>query len=101
MLIFNTTYLVSDKMHGVWNKWVREHLIPFMTGSNYFTQPQIAKVYTQEEQEGTSFSVQFHIADLAALEDWNNRYGAEFQKNCSEKFGTEVLFFSTVLEIME
>lgn len=101
MLIFNTTYLVSDKAHGAWHKWLHEHLIPFMIESSYFSKPQIAKVLGGEEQDGTSFSVQFHIADMQSLQQWNEKYGLDFHQNCTTKFGTEVIFFSTVLEIVE
>jgi len=101
MLIFNTTFLVSDKVHGAWIKWVREQHIPFMLESELFTKPQVAKVLTNEEQDGTSYSVQFHIADMKSLEQWNKQYGPMFQQNCSTTFGTEAIFFATVLEVIE
>ncbi|MBP8783649.1 MAG: DUF4286 family protein [Paludibacter sp.] len=101
MLIFNTTYLVSDKVYGKWIKWIREENIPYMLQSGYFDKPQIAKVYANEEQEGESFSVQYHVAGLDELEQWHLKYAAEFQSNFRSKFGEEVIFFATVLEIMD
>lgn len=101
MLIFNTTYLVSDKAHGAWLKWVREQHIPFMLDSAYFTQPQVARVITSDKEEGTSFSVQFRISDMRTLKLWNREYSAAFQENFTKQFGTEVLFFTTVLEMIE
>ncbi|MDD4971778.1 MAG: DUF4286 family protein [Paludibacter sp.] len=101
MLIFNTTYLVSDKVHGIWLKWVREQHIPFMLESTYFTQPQVARVITSAEQDGTSFSVQFHVLDMHTLKLWNKEYSQLFQEKCSQQFGTEVIFFTTVLEVVE
>jgi hypothetical protein len=101
MLIFNITFLVSDKVHGSWLKWVREEHIPFMLNSTYFTQPQVARIITSDKEDGTSFSVQFHINDMRTLKKWNQEYSNVFQQNCSQNFGTEVLFFTTVLEIVE
>jgi len=101
MLIFNTTYLVSDKAHGPWLKWVREQHIPFMLNSTYFSQPQVARVITSAEQDGTSFSVQFHVQDMHTLKLWNKEYSLLFQEKCSQQFGTEVIFFTTVLEVVE
>lgn len=101
MFIFNTTYLVSDKAHGDWLTWVKEHLIPFMLDSTYFSQPQVARVITSDKQDGTSFSVQFHVQDMRTLKSWNKEYSLLFQENCSQQFGTEVIFFTTVLEIIE
>lgn len=101
MLIFNTTFLVSDKAHGPWLKWVREQHIPFMLESEMFTKPQVAKVFSNEDQEGTSYSVQFHVTDLVTLENWHIKYAKNFEQNFAEKFGPEVIFFATVLEVIE
>lgn len=101
MLIFNTTFLVSDALHGKWMKWVKEEHIPFMLTSETFTQPQLAKVYSQEDQEGTSFSLQFLVSDLSELEKWHMDYAVAFEKIMLEKFGSEVLFFATILEIID
>ena len=101
MLIFNTTFLVADRVHGAWLKWVREEHIPFMLSSEMFSKPQIAKVFSAEEQDGTSYSVQFHIADMPTLENWHIEYAKEFEQNFSKKFGTEVIFFATVLELIQ
>ncbi len=100
MLIFNTTYLVSDKAYGAWQKWIHEHLIPFMLDSSYFSMPQVAKVIGGEQQDGTSFSVQFRVADMKTLQLWSSKYAVEFQRNCTKQFGEEVIFFTTVLEIV-
>ena len=101
MLIFNTTFLVSDKATDAWLQWVQQEYIHFMVGSTYFSKPQVAKVLIDEEQDGTSYSVQFHVLDMEMLQLWNQGYGATFQENCAREFGTEVIFFSTVLEIVE
>lgn len=101
MLIFNTTYLVSDKAHGSWLKWIREQHIPFMLDSTYFSLPQVARVITSAEQEGTSFSVQFRVNDMRTLKQWNQEFSAIFKEGCAREFGTEVAFFTTVLELVE
>jgi hypothetical protein len=101
MFIFNTTYLVSDKVHGAWLKWIREQHIPFMLNSSYLTQPQVARIITSAEQDGTSFSVQFHVKDMHTLKQWNKEYSQLFQDNCAKQFGTEVIFFTTVMELVD
>ena len=100
MFIFNTTFLVSDKAHGAWIKWIKEEYIPFVLKSELLTQPQVTKILSAEEQDGTSFSVQFHAADAASLEMWRKQYENECQMNCFKTFGTEALSFSTVMEVI-
>jgi hypothetical protein len=101
MLIFNTTYLVSDKSRSAWLTWVKEQHIPFMLDSTYFSNPQVARVITSAEQEGTSFTVQFHVNDMRMLKQWNQKFNAIFKENCSGQFGSEVVFFTTVLDLIE
>jgi len=101
MFIFNTTYLVSDKVHDTWLKWVKEEHIPFMMNSTLFTQPQVARVITSAKEDGTSFSVQFHVRDMQTLKIWNKEFSLLFQNKCSGKFGSEVVFFTTVLELVD
>ncbi len=100
MLIYNTTYLVADKQLQAWIKWVNEEHIPFMLECG-FSKPQIAKVLTADpEQDGTSLSLQFNIPDLLQLSKWDEKYGDTVFKRLAERIGTEVLAFSTVLEIL-
>lgn len=100
MLIFNITFLVSDAALAAWYKWTPEQFIPFMLQFKPFSQPQVAKIISSHVQEGTSFSVQFHIRDMETLNIWNGRFGKAFQENCTREFGNDVIFFTTVLEII-
>lgn len=101
MLIFNTTFLVSDKKYGVWYKWLYEHHIPAMLGSGYFFQPQLAKVLTADPQDGTSYSLQFHVNSMKELALWEEQNMENFLQDFSECFSEDVLLFTTILEIME
>jgi len=101
MLIFNTTFVVSDRAYGPWLKWVREQHIPFMLEWEGFSKPQLAKVFSQDNQDGTSYSVQFHVDNLETLENWHIQHARSFEQKFAEKFGDEVIFFATILEIIE
>ena len=101
MLIFNTTYKVATNQNENWLEWMNNQHIPFMLESGLFSKPQIAKVLGSEDNEGLSFSVQFLIQDIDSLMDWHRENAVSFQNNCSAKFGTEVVFFTTVLELID
>lgn len=100
MLIYNTTYLVSDRQYGPWIKWIREEHIPFMVECG-FEKPQIAKVLSADpEQEGTSVTVQFHIGNMHQLSIWDEQYAESLLAGMAERFGADVQAFSTVLELL-
>lgn len=100
MLIFNTTYKVTTDFTEKWLNWIRNDHVPFMLKPGVFSNPQIAKVVGSEDEEGVSYSVQFHIADMNTLIAWHNDYALIFQNSCAKEFGTSVNFFSTVLEVV-
>lgn len=101
MIIFNTTYLVSESSCEAWLEWVRNQHIPFMMSTDCFTLPQLSKVITEDPQDGISFALQFTTANLDTLTDWSRRYENSFREELSRLFGTDVLCFSTFLEIMD
>ena len=100
MLIYNTTYLVADNQLEKWTHWLREDYLAFMLESG-FSNAQVAKVLTSDpQQEGSSISVQFHVADVAALNRWSEQYAEDREREFAMIFGSEVLSFTTVLEII-
>lgn len=101
MLIFNITFLVSENVSDRWLNWVSNQHIPFMVSTGFFTQPQLAKVLSDHGQEGTSYSVQFHITNHAKLDEWHQLHAEEMQRECRANFGEEVLFFTTALELLQ
>jgi hypothetical protein len=101
MLIFNITFLVADKVADKWLQWVNNTLIPDMLASGYFTEPQLAKVLGNHGQDGTSYAVQYHVADMDILENWHREHGSVMERNCASLFGEDVLLFTTVLELIK
>jgi len=101
MYIFNTTFLVSDKLYGAWFKWLYEHHIPTMLNSGCFDKPQVAKVMNSKSERGTSYCVQFRVANTELLETWNLKHADIFMADFDKRFGTDILFFSTTLELIE
>jgi len=101
MLIFNTTYKVSTDFRDSWLQWIHDFHIPFMLEAGTFSSPQIARVVGSEDEQGISFSVQFRIDDMELLKNWHRVNATAFQNNCRERFGNNVIFFTTVLELID
>lgn len=100
MLIYNTTYLIADRKFGPWIKWLREIHIPFMLSCG-FSNPLAAKILTADsEQEGTSIAVQFQIQNFQLLKIWDEENAEAILNDLSERFGSEVLSFATVMEML-
>ena len=100
MIIFNTTYCVPETVFEKWNSWIQEFYIPRMLETGYFKEPRMCKVLNPAEDSENSYSLQFHAESMDNLLSWNDTFGKEFENDFSKKFGTEVLYFSTILEIL-
>ena len=100
MVIFNSTYCVSLSDFPKWENWIKDIYIPKMIGTGYFSEPKVLKIMKQDEDSDDSYSVQFTAQSMEDLLDWNDKYGEEFSREFSCFFGTDVLYFSTILEVL-
>lgn len=101
MIIYNTTYLVSDKAYASFLKWIKTKHIPQLLESGYFKNPRVCKVLTEEQQDGTSVSVQLEAENIKAVTKWKEKHGDLFHMELSSLFSEEVLCFSTCMEVIE
>ncbi len=101
MIIYNTTYLVSDKVYRPFLNWVKATHIPELVNSGYFKNPRVCKVLTEEKQEGTSVSIQLEAQNLEAVTTWNEKHGDLFRMELASLFSEEVLYFCTNMEVIE
>lgn len=100
MFILNLTFLVTEPLIPSWNEWVHTLFIPSITGTGIFHTPQLTKVHSENQEDGISFALQFHTASAENIQDWLTSYGNELQKVCTGRFGGNVLFFATTLEVL-
>lgn len=101
MIIYNTTYCVSDKVYGAFLKWLKEKHLPHMLASGYFEHATVSRVLSEEIQEGSSISVQLKASNFEAVARWKEESGDLFEMEISSHFSVEVLHFSTFLEVIE
>ena len=100
MIIYNTTFHISDKVYAGFLKWIKEKHIPQMTASGCFSDARVSKVITEDAQEGTSVSVQLTAESMDAVAEWNEQHGDLFKMEIASLFSEEVLYFCTFMEII-
>lgn len=101
MLIFNTTFLAHQKVHDAFMQWLLEEYIPHMKNQGLFSQPQVAKVNIDNQNlDENSYSVQFHTPDMNELNAWREKEEKIILEKLFANFGTDVLSFSSVLDIV-
>lgn len=101
MIIYNTTYHIADSHECEFVEWIKSRYIPRAVECGTLTQPQLALVMGREEgSDGNSYSLQFHVQGVDALESWYRRTGAVLVSELERQFGTHVAGFSTLMQVL-
>lgn len=100
MLIYNITFHVANSVENQWLNWIKNTQIPFLLQSGLLFDPQLTRILNDQQEDGKSYALQVKCNDMQLLTKWHNLYSADFQKNCTDAFRQDLLFFATVLEII-
>ncbi len=100
MYIYNTTFCLEDSVLDAWKQWLDEEYIPLMTGDGSFSELHILRVLTENAGDALSVSVQFSVETLVKIDRWRKQKEQLLAASVNRLFGTKVLYFSTVLEVL-
>ncbi len=102
MLVFYTTFHLSEKFYDEGLKYLRTVYIPAAIRSGQLSSPRLQRVLGEVEgAEGISLSVQFSVSDEDTLHDWLADEGTVLHQALIAKFGHEMAGFSTLLEELD
>ncbi len=98
MIIYNVTINIENDVREEWLQWMKQKHIPDVMATGYFTENKICKVLVDEEQ-GTTYSIQYTCANLKDLEDYRREHAPRLQKEVSDKYANKFVAFRTVMEV--
>ena len=101
MIIYNTTFHLDDEVHNECLEYLKNEYIPQALQKSLLSEPRLALIHRQHEEEGTSYSLQFKAKDLETLEIWMEGIGQDLQEDLTARFGSKVCGFMTLLEEIE
>jgi len=100
MIIYNVTCNVETQISEEWMNWMKEVHIPEVMKCGIFTVCQINKVLISNE-EGETFAVQYSCPTMKDLHNYQVNFSTSLQKKHSDRYGTKVVAFRTLLEVIE
>ena len=101
MIIYNVTVKVDSEIQADWLEWMQSVHIPNVMDSGCFTGYDIMRLRYPKDDEGKTFAFQYYCADMEQLEKYHRDYATELQREHSEKFGSGVAAFRTILERLD
>ncbi len=99
MIIYNVTINIENDVRDEWVQWMKTIHIPEVMRTGYFLESKICKVLVDEEQ-GTTYSVQYTCASMKDIEDYKREHAPRLQKEVSNKYGSKLVAFRTLLEVL-
>lgn len=97
MILYNVTINVDDDVHHEWLNWMKTVHIPDVLATGCFLEGRLFRINV-EEQEGTSYSVQYRAATMAEYEHYRATFAPALQQETAAKFGGKFVAFRTLLE---
>lgn len=101
MIIYNVTVKIDKDIEREWLAWMQGIHIPQVMQTGCFTGNDIMRLRYPKDDEGETFAVQYYCADMKQLETYHRDFAAALQRDHSEKFGSRVAAFRTILERLE
>jgi len=98
MIVYNTTFHIEKDILEESLVYLKEQYIPKAIASGFMQHPCLRRVMHTAEDEGISFSVQFHVKNVDTLNFWMQNEGSVIHKELVSRFGNKIVGFTTLLE---
>jgi hypothetical protein len=100
MLIYNVTINVTWAIHENWLQWMKEKHIPEAMSKNCFTGYRFARILDIDESDGPTYTVQYTADTREQYEQYINLHAPALRKDITDNWGTDLVAFRTLMEVV-
>lgn len=98
--IVNTTFSVDKATTPTWLEWIKGTHLPSLHSTGLFDSYTLMKITSIGDDTGDTFCCHLNFTNEQDFRRYMTETQIVFENKISEKFGQQVLFFSTVLEVI-
>lgn len=98
MIVYNTTFHIEKEILAECLDYLKADYIPRASVGGFLHRPCLRRVMQTADNEGESYSVQFHVKNVDTLNYWLQGEGGAMHKELVARFGSKVVGFTTLLE---
>ncbi|HHV86062.1 MAG TPA: DUF4286 family protein [Petrimonas sp.] len=98
MVIYNTTFSVPEELKNEFLDFIRDEYIPLSTQSNIMKEPRLTRIFSKDEDDDSSYALEFKADTIEALEEWNKIIGRKLYFLTMKKFRQNIQGFATLLQ---
>lgn len=100
MFIYNITIKVDPSIQQQWHVWMNEVHIPFILKTGKFTRHQLLRLREVDEQDGPTFALQLFADSKADYNAYKSIHEGAVSQAAQAAWGSKMLSFSTLMEIV-
>lgn len=100
MFIYNVTTKLDWQVHDAWLRWMLDVHIPEVLGTGCFERHQLVRLLDMDETEGPTYAVQYYATSRAQYNRYTTLYAPALRQSVADKWGQQVLSFSTLMEVV-
>jgi hypothetical protein len=101
MYLFSITINIEDEVKEDWMAWVNEKIKPILTDKTLVHDFRILKILSEETNNGSSYSFQYHLHDWKGVELFEERYDREVAVDMYRFYKEKFVEFRTRLEVID
>jgi len=100
MFIYNITIKVDPQIHQQWLGWMNKEHIPFILGTGKFTRHQLLRLREVDDSDGPTYALQLFADSKADYNAFKTLHEASANQAQRAAWGSKMLSFSTLMEIV-
>lgn len=102
MILFNTTFVVAQNADSDFLNWASSIFIPEINTCESFSDILLTKILaTPQEDKTLSYALQFKAPSVEHIENWIASSGMSKLNALQAKYGENILYFATLMEILQ
>ncbi len=101
MIIYNTTFHVSDEVERTFLDYIRLQYVPMAIADGTMNNPVLTRVMGSTHDGGTSYALQLQAESVKALQKWCLGTGKTLSARISTHFGNSVVGFTTMMDVLD
>lgn len=101
MILYNVTVAIDKGVEDDWVVWMKNEHIPEVMETGKFVDFKFYKVMAQQDDQATSYSIQYFAESMKELQLYMAIDAAELQKQALLRFPDKFAAFRTVLQSVD
>ncbi len=100
MYLLSITINIEDDLRDEWMSWVNSKIKIILADKELVKDFRVLKIMKEEPGQGSTYSFQYHLADLEKVDFFEERYNREVAAEMYRFYKEKFVEFRTKLEVV-